>query len=109
MIAPECTDIATYANSLHTVPHHTKMCFSAQKKVGSPSIPSTNIPSICCGKPNTARSMSLRGAQRLRLNTQAARSVPLFTKALHDAEQNAKLAERCEIPVHTLRRGTAPR
>lgn len=47
----------------------------------------------------------LRGVQRLKPNAQAARSVPLFTKALHDAEQIVKLADNRGSPVHTLRCG----
>lgn len=48
---------------------------------------------------------ALRGVQRLEPGAQAARSVPLFTKALHAAEQVLRLADDRGIPVRTLRCG----
>lgn len=47
----------------------------------------------------------LRGVQRLTPDAQAARSVHLFTRALHTAQSVLQLAQDHGIPVHTLRCG----
>lgn len=53
------------------------------------------------------RADRLRGVQHLTPDDQAARSVHLFTRALHAAESVLQLAQERGIPVHTLRCGDA--